>query len=243
MEFSRRKALVGLGATAAISGGIIGTGALTSIEADRTINIDVQGDSSAFVGMYDTSGSAHVDKNSGALRVRLNGDIGSGSGVNHGTVNGDVATTTLDPAFTLKNQGGDVMYVQISHSGNTSGGGHDVEFVGDDSASNSGTTNADQTSGDVISTTNNLAFIDRADAGTGGDLSDDAIATSVHSGGATTTIDEAGFMKVDVGEAVDVALQIASDTTGTGNIISAATIQAFNETGVSGLSGSQITSA
>lgn len=240
MRFTRRRMLLGLGTTAAVTGGVLGTGAMTSVQADRTIDIDVAGDSNAFVGLYDTSSGDFVDKNDGALRIRLNDQVASGSGVNHGTGGSDVATTTLDPAFTLRNQGANTMYVQISHGGVTSSG-NDVEFIGDDSASDSGT-DEDSTTGDVIATTNNLAFMDRVDSSTDG-LDNDAVTTSVHSGGTTTAIDEAGYLTLDPKERVDVVLQVASDSTTTGGIISTATIEAFDDSTASGLLSSGVTTA
>jgi hypothetical protein len=194
------------------------------VEATRAVDIDVAGDSNAFVGLYDTSSGSFVDKNSGALRIRLNGDLtGSGTGVNHGTSNGDVATTTLDPAFTVQNQGPDTMYVFVDHSG-TTGSGNDAQFIADDQASNSTDGDADQTANDVID--NNtvsppVAFIDREGTGT-------AVTTSVHSGGSTTAIGDGGYVQIESGEEVDVILQIASDGTTTGGLISTATIEAYS---------------
>lgn len=227
MKFTRRRLLLGLGASAAVSGGVLGTGAFTSVEAERTIDVDVAGDNSAFVGLYDTSGGDFVTKNGTAIQIKLDSTGNGGSGVNHGTAS-TVATTTLDPAFTIVNQGANTMYVQVDHAG-TATSGNDVQFVGDDNAGSS----QDSTAGDVISTSNNRAFIDRDDGDA--DLSNDAVTTTVHSGGSTKAIDDAGYITMGTGAAVDVILQVASDGTTTGDVISSATIEAFSDSSASGL--------
>ena len=47
----RRKFLVGLGATVSGSATAVGTGAFTSVEADRTVDVEVAGDSDAYLGL------------------------------------------------------------------------------------------------------------------------------------------------------------------------------------------------
>lgn len=228
--------LLGLGAAATVSGGVLGTGALTSIQADRTIDVDVEGDSQAFLGLYDTSSGDLVDTNNGTVRIQLDDNSGgSGVGVNHGTGNGDVATTTLDPAFTIRNQSPNQLFVQIDHTAATASG-HDVEFIGDDSATGNNDANEDGTSGDVISTTNNTAFIDRGDSDS--DLTNDAVVTDIYSGGTTTPVDTAGYLNMSSESAVDVVLQVASDGTTATDLISSATIVATGDS--SNLTGSQI---
>lgn len=206
--------LLGLGTAAAVSGGVLGTGALTSVQAERTVDIDVAGDADAFLGLT-ASGSNFVDEVNGAIRVRLNDNVGTsnGIGVNHGTGNGDVATTTIDPAFTITNQGADQLYVQISHTGVTSSG-NDVEFIGTD----------DGDGDDVIADSNDPSFIDRADTS-------NAVTTELRSGGTATTIANAGHVNMGTTTSFDVTLQVASDSTTTGNIISNATIIATGDAG------------
>jgi hypothetical protein len=226
--------MLGLGGLCAAGGAVIGTGALTSVEAERTVDIDVAGDSNAFVGLSATSSDSFVDTNGSALRIQLDGDVtgASGTGVNHGTSGGKVATTTLDPAFTISNQGPDTMYVRVDHTGTTASG-NDAQFIADDQASNSGDSDADQTSNDVID--NNtvsppVAFIDRE--GT----SSNAVTTTVHSGGTTTAIGDGGYLQMESGEEVDVILQVASDGTSTGELINKATIEAYSAESASALS-------
>ncbi|WP_336001572.1 hypothetical protein [Halorientalis halophila] len=219
MKLNRRRTILGLGGLCAAGGAAIGTGALTSVEATRTIDIDVEGDANAFVGLSAGS-SSFVDDSSGALQIKMGDDSGGGgTGVNHGTTNNDVATTTIDPAFTLTNQGPDILYVRMSHSG-VNGSGNDAQFVANDSTSSG-------TEGDVINSTDTssqYAFIERAWSSG----SPTAVITSVHSGGSTTTIDNAGYLQMDPGDSVDVILQIASDEATAENLIDTASIEAYS---------------
>jgi hypothetical protein len=220
--------LLGLGGLSAVGGAVIGTGALTSVEAERTVDIDVAGDNNAFVGLWDTSSQSYVDTNGSALRIQLDGGVSgaTGTGVNSGSAAGK-AYTTLDPAFTLGNQGPNTMYVRIDHSGN-SGSGNDVQFIADDRASD-GSAPEDQTANDVINATQDVAFIDR-DTTT-------AVSTSIHSGGSTTSIPEGGYLTIPSGDKVDVILQVVSDTTSSTTLIDSATIEAFDSTSASSISG------
>ena len=49
MTMNRRNVLIGLGTVAAGGGAALGTGAFSQVEAERTVNIDVNGDASAAV--------------------------------------------------------------------------------------------------------------------------------------------------------------------------------------------------
>jgi hypothetical protein len=220
--------LLGLGGLCAAGGAAIGTGALTSVEAERTVDINVAGDNNAFVGLWDTSSGSFVDTNGTALRIQLDGDVSgaNGSGVNSGSANGK-AYTTLDPAFTLGNQGPDTMYVRVDHSGN-SGTGEDVQFIADDRA-DTASSPEDQAANDVIASGTDVAFIDR-DGTT-------ALSSSIHSGGNTTSITEGGYLTIPSGLKVDVILQVVSENTSTATPINTATIEAFDSTSASAISG------
>jgi hypothetical protein len=51
MRLTRRNALIGLGTVAAGAGVIGGSGAFTSVEADRSMNVETTGDDSAALGL------------------------------------------------------------------------------------------------------------------------------------------------------------------------------------------------
>lgn len=104
----RRKFLIGAGSFAAATAGAIGTGAVDSIRADRTYEIDVAGDADAYVGLK-AGDSQFVSQSGGTLSLDFakyteNG----GEGVN-------VGTTAARPAFTLTNQGTKTIYAQIEN--------------------------------------------------------------------------------------------------------------------------------
>jgi len=63
---SRRSVLIGLGGVVAGGGALIGTGAFTTVEAQRTVSVQTAGDASAFLGLEaadrpDNSTSAPTD--------------------------------------------------------------------------------------------------------------------------------------------------------------------------------------
>jgi len=60
MKLTRRNALIGLGSLVAGSGALVGTGAFSSVEADRTVNINTSGDSSAQLGIGAGSGATSI---------------------------------------------------------------------------------------------------------------------------------------------------------------------------------------
>jgi hypothetical protein len=113
----RRKFLIGTGALAAGSAAAIGTGAFTSVQADRTVNVEVAGDDGAYLKIVptDAPNSKFVsEKDNGELEIAI-GDLGDefgdtdkhafdadaqpGDGVNPN------ARTTIESAFKIINQG------------------------------------------------------------------------------------------------------------------------------------------
>lgn len=96
MRMNRRNVLLGLGTIVAGGGAVLGSGAFSQVEADRTVTIDVAGDASALVALevdqdYDTGGDeAGID---------LSADnLGDADGLNR---NG---TTTFDAMLAVTNQ-------------------------------------------------------------------------------------------------------------------------------------------
>jgi hypothetical protein len=105
----RRKFIAGLGSIAAAGAAAMGTGAFTSVEADRTLSIETAGDANAFLGFTkadDGSGNVYpnaeeyVDLSSGSqLSLDFTQTDDGGSGIN------EDAKTTFDNLFDIHNNG------------------------------------------------------------------------------------------------------------------------------------------
>ncbi|WP_293031186.1 DUF1102 domain-containing protein [Natronococcus sp.] len=104
----RRRLLAALGATAAGSSAILSSGAFSSVEADRDMNIQVAEDANAYLGLSECSlGDPNVeylsvDENTGVISIDLspsNPTDAGGEGVNA------EATTLFDNVFQAVNQG------------------------------------------------------------------------------------------------------------------------------------------
>ena len=63
---NRRNVLIGLGAVAAGGGAALGTGAFSSVEAERTVNVGVNGDASAAVELVANTSVEGVTQDGGA---------------------------------------------------------------------------------------------------------------------------------------------------------------------------------
>jgi len=110
----RRKYLLGLGSLAAGGAAAMGTGAFTSVEADRMVQIDVSGDAGAFLrleGNDTPNGNEYVvDDGTGGTTLSLdfsNTDQG-GTGLNQN------ADTTIRDIFTIENQGTQEVYIGVT---------------------------------------------------------------------------------------------------------------------------------
>ena len=97
MRLTRRNALIGLGTAAAGAGVIGGTGAFTSVEADRSVSVQTSGDSGAGLGLSaEGSYDDYVNVTDDGI-VELTFD--NVSGLNK------QAETTVDPLITVANNG------------------------------------------------------------------------------------------------------------------------------------------
>jgi hypothetical protein len=100
-----------MGSLAAGGAATIGTGAFTSVEADRTVSVNVANDSEAFLALTPSDGSnaAYADENNGTLQININD---AASGVN-GTGLNDNALTIIRDIFQIENQGTQDVFVWI----------------------------------------------------------------------------------------------------------------------------------
>jgi hypothetical protein len=97
----RRKFIAGVGSLAAGAAAVTGTGAFTSVSADRTVSVNVEDDQDAYLQLRPTSDAdfATTDSNS-VLKMDFSGVNGqTGDGVNAN------ATTGFGPEFTIRNNG------------------------------------------------------------------------------------------------------------------------------------------
>lgn len=105
MKLSRRNALIGLGSLVAGSGALMGSGAFSSVSADRTVSIGVADDSSALLQLsIDGSYTGLSDGNSTGNTVQL--DI---------TQLNDNAVTRFNDGFTITNGGSNPVNVGVSN--------------------------------------------------------------------------------------------------------------------------------
>ncbi|AGB30263.1 Protein of unknown function (DUF1102) [Natrinema pellirubrum DSM 15624] len=101
MRMNRRNVLVGLGTIVAGGGAALGTGAFSSVEAERTVSVETADDSSAFLALSSArSDAAFVNESDGTVQINLDGTSSAdGDGVNQN------AKTTLDELVQVTNQG------------------------------------------------------------------------------------------------------------------------------------------
>ena len=106
----RRTFLAALGVTAA--GGAVGTGAFTSVEAERTVNVAIADEDQALLALEpndDTFASANSNRRE-AIRLRFDALANGGGGP------GSQSEYAFDRVFTVRNQGTQTVYVQASFS-------------------------------------------------------------------------------------------------------------------------------
>ena len=111
----RRKMLAALGSVAAGGATAVGTGAFTSVSADRDVSVAVAGDADAFLALTPSDGpnGAYASLDDGELVVRLDGsdDTPAGAGVN------DDAVTRLTDVFRIENRGTQEVFVHVEPFG------------------------------------------------------------------------------------------------------------------------------
>jgi hypothetical protein len=117
----RRNLLIGMGSLAAGSAATLGTGAFTSVQAERAVSVETTGDASAFLGLDATNATngAYASKTGGDGQLQINiGDLSDssrdrtveagGSGVNKNAI------TIIKDIFMLRNQGTQTVKVRFN---------------------------------------------------------------------------------------------------------------------------------
>jgi hypothetical protein len=99
MELSRRSVVMGLGGLIAGAGAVLGTGAFTTVEAERTVSVETAGDANAFLAITPGSeGDQYVEAN-GTVEIDITDTNAGGQGVNQN------ATTAIDQLLEVTNNG------------------------------------------------------------------------------------------------------------------------------------------
>lgn len=102
---NRRQLLVGLGGLVVGGGVLIGTGAFTTIEAERTVSVETAGDADALLGIAPFDGSENDDyvnaPDDGTVEINITeqGTSASGAGVNKNAI------TAIDRLLQVTNNG------------------------------------------------------------------------------------------------------------------------------------------
>lgn len=135
----RRKFMAAVGALVGGGGAAVGTGAFTSVTADRTVNVTVADESQAYLGIAQgpapNGDFASEASGTGEVSLDFNDSIvstpaGSGTGV------GQDSTYEFDSVFKITNQGTQTVFVKITdvtYAGGYSSDGVTLEFYVNDS--------------------------------------------------------------------------------------------------------------
>ncbi|QKY20959.1 hypothetical protein B4589_011455 [Halolamina sp. CBA1230] len=122
----RRKFIAGLGSLTAAGAAGIGTGAFTSVTAERGVNVNVAPDANAYLGLDQISGEPnsqdYTSINDGELKLFDTGTV-DGSGFNLDAV------TLVDNLFKIKNQSSQKQYVWLSEIGDPNGPAGGSQFT------------------------------------------------------------------------------------------------------------------
>jgi hypothetical protein len=105
----RRKFLIGAGSLAAGSAAAMGTGAFTSVEADRSLEVKVSDDATALLSIDDIDGSGnspYVDTTGDGVSIDIS-TVAGGEGLNNN------ATTKIRDLLKVSNFGTQPVYVWV----------------------------------------------------------------------------------------------------------------------------------
>jgi len=115
----RRKFLIGAGSLAAGSAAAVGTGAFTTVEADRDVSINVTDDANAYLSIRpapkDPNGVHAGQDDDGEVYIDIADSGNDGDGVNPN------AETTFDHVLSLRNKGTQDVGVWVEKSGDLQG--------------------------------------------------------------------------------------------------------------------------
>ncbi|MDV7350873.1 DUF1102 domain-containing protein [Halorubrum distributum] len=125
---NRRQFVIGLGATAAGGGAAVGTGAFTSVDADRTASVAVADEDQAYLGIIESptangAFATNEDSAGNVIQLDFNESIPDLTNPEGGVGVGQSSEYEFDDVFRIKNRGTQNVYVNIAdvstHSGDT----------------------------------------------------------------------------------------------------------------------------
>ena len=142
MKLTRRNALIGMGTVAAGAGAAAGSGAFTSVEADRNVSINTAGDGSAALGLIpagsnDSSGTTpnagdYINDTGDTIEIDLTSTDEGATGLNQN------AKTVLENLVTVVNNGTQAitgLTLTMSNGGNSNvDAGNTFQFTAVDNA-------------------------------------------------------------------------------------------------------------
>jgi hypothetical protein len=117
----RRSVVLGLGAALTGAGGLFGTGAFTSVDADRTATVGVAGDNSGFLRLFPSPdpvngsfASTGPDTTGNQLALDFDDEIHQTTNPHGGIGVGMDSLYVFDDVFRVENQGAQEVYVDIT---------------------------------------------------------------------------------------------------------------------------------
>ena len=117
---NRRKFIAGLGALATGSAAAMGTGAFSSVRAERAISVETAGDVNAYLGL-DASESVYAEQTGSTLELQFDGSNSGqdGNGLNANADSGlnANADSVFQNVFSIKNNGQNTVRVQVYPGG------------------------------------------------------------------------------------------------------------------------------
>ena len=164
---NRRNVLIGLGGLVAAGGAALGTGAFTTVTAERSVTVNTAGDANALLAFSAANDNPYVevtgddDDGEGVIEINLDGFEDSNSDANSTGLNQN-AVTTFDELVTITNNGTravDSLSFEIDANDSDNDGVLSIVYDGsyiedtdntDDVISDSDSNNV-YTSGDVLS--------------------------------------------------------------------------------------------
>ena len=115
----RRDAIIGIGGLVAGSGALVGTGAFTSVQADRSVSVETAGDSAAALQIIPAqndqdsptaNAAEYVDDSGGTIEIDLTGTSNGATGVNQNAV------TNVDRLLQVGNNGTQTIQVGFDNN-------------------------------------------------------------------------------------------------------------------------------
>ena len=170
MRLTRRNALIGLGTVAAGAGVIGGSGAFTSVEADRSMSVETTGDDSAALGLIpagsndgSTTANAndYVDDSGDTIEIDLSATDNGASGLNQN------AKTILENLVTVVNNGTQTvtgLILTVSSTPSSVDADDTFQFTATDNSQGGSDLDDISNGSDILSSTNLNKEIDTGNA-------------------------------------------------------------------------------